>query len=78
MTSPPDVGKVKAQVDSGNIEWDVILTDLPAIPYSDGGRERLSEELDYSKIDPKILAQVIPERREDTPGGENLLLQHRL
>ena len=61
MTSPPDVAKIKAQVESGNIEWDVILTDLPAIlSLTEEGKTYL-EELDYSKIDPTILAQVIPE-----------------
>jgi putative spermidine/putrescine transport system substrate-binding protein len=61
MTSPPDTAKIKAQVDSGNIEWDVILTDLPAIlTLTEEGKTYL-EELDYSKIDPKVLAQVIPE-----------------
>ena len=63
MTSPPDVGKVKAQVDSGNIEWDVILTDLPAILILTEEGKSYLEELDYSKIDPKILAQVIPETK---------------
>ena len=64
MTSPPDVAKIKAQVDSGNIEWDVILTDLPAIlSLTEEGKPYL-EELDYSKLDPKILAQVIPEVKQ--------------
>jgi putative spermidine/putrescine transport system substrate-binding protein len=61
MTSPPDVAKIKAQVESGNIEWDLVLTDLPAIlSLTEEGKTYL-DELDYSKIDAKLLSQVVPE-----------------
>ncbi|MBW2121099.1 MAG: hypothetical protein JRH07_04545, partial [Deltaproteobacteria bacterium] len=63
MTSPPVVAKIKAQVDSGNIEWDLILTDIPAIITLTEGKKAYLEELDYSKLDPKILAQIIPETK---------------
>jgi len=70
MTSPPLVGKIKAQIDSGNIEWDVILTDIPSIiTLTEEGKEYL-EALDYSKLDPKVLAQIIPEtKRKYSIGG---------
>ena len=64
MTSPPVVGKIKAQVDSGNIEWDVILTDIPAIITLTEGKKSYLEELDYSKFDAGVLEQIIPETRK--------------
>lgn len=63
MTSPPDVAKIKAQVDSGNIEWDLIITDIPAILTLTEGDRVYLEELDYSKLDPVMVSQVIPELR---------------
>jgi putative spermidine/putrescine transport system substrate-binding protein len=70
MTSPPVVGKIKAQIDSGNIEWDVILTDIPSIvTLTEEGKEYL-EPLDYSKFDPKLMTQIIPEtKRKYSIGG---------
>ena len=61
MTSPPDVGKIKAQVDSGNIEWDLVITDIPAILILTEGGAPYLEALDYSKLDRNILAQLVPE-----------------
>ena len=70
MTSPPVVAKIKAQVDSGNIEWDLILTDIPAIITLTEGERAYLEELDYSKIDQQVLAQIIPEtKRKYSIGG---------
>jgi len=70
ITSPPLVGKIKAQIDSGNIEWDLILTDIPSImSLTEEGKEYL-EEIDYAKIDAKLSAQIIPEtKRKYSVGG---------
>jgi len=69
-TSPPHVGKIKAQVDSGNIEWDLVFTDLGAIEALISGDKVYLEKIDYSKIDPKLLDQIMPEiKREYSIGG---------
>lgn len=63
MVSPPQTAKIKAQVDSGNIEWDVIMTDIPAIITLTEGEKVYLEELDYSKLDQNVLAEIIPETK---------------
>ncbi len=63
MTSPPTDAKIKAQVDSGNVEWDVILTDLTAILALTKGESPYLEALDYSRLDPKLLSEIIPETK---------------
>jgi putative spermidine/putrescine transport system substrate-binding protein len=70
ITSPPLVGKIKAQIDSGNIEWDLILTDIPSImSLTEEGKVYL-EEIDYSKLDSKLMSQLIPEtKRKYSVGG---------
>ena len=64
MTSPPVVGKIKAQVDSGNIEWDIILTDIPAVMAMTEGETTYLEEIDYSRLDKAVVEQIIPETRK--------------
>lgn len=49
--SPTDYGKLKAMVVSGNVEWDVVDTDLDYVIR--GGKEALLERLDYAKMGPK-------------------------
>ena len=48
-TSPVDVGKLKAMVESGNVEWDV--TELGAQEAVLAEREGLLEKMDFSIID---------------------------
>ncbi|WP_066298776.1 ABC transporter substrate-binding protein [Bacillus sp. FJAT-29937] len=48
VVTPPDVGKLKSMVESGNVEWDVVsVGDDFAIR---GGREGLLEKLDFDVI----------------------------
>ncbi len=48
VVTPPDVGKLKSMVESGNVEWDVVsVGDDFAIR---GGREGLLEKLDFNVI----------------------------
>jgi putative spermidine/putrescine transport system substrate-binding protein len=51
--APPENAKVKAMVQSGNIAWDVILTDIPAVLTLT--KDNLLEPLDYT-----ALAQLVP------------------
>lgn len=48
-TSGPDVAKLKAQVRTGNIEWDVLS--LPGPQAVAAAREGLLEKIDYSIVD---------------------------
>ncbi|MEH7525802.1 ABC transporter substrate-binding protein [Bacillus sp. JJ1503] len=47
--TPPDYGKLKAMVDSGNVEWDVVSAETEFVPR--GVSQGLLEKLDYSVID---------------------------
>ena len=49
VTSYPDFAKMKAMVDTGNIEWDVV--DIEDRMLTRGMKEGLFEPLDYSVID---------------------------
>ncbi len=47
--APPEVAKIKAMEQSGNVSWDVILTDIPAVLTLT--QASLLEPLDYDRID---------------------------
>lgn len=49
MTSPPDLGKLKAMVESGNIEWNV--TELNSADARMAGTQGLLEKIDDSIVD---------------------------
>ena len=49
VTSYPDFAKIKAMVDTGNIEWDVV--DVEDRMFRRGLKEGLFEKLDFSVID---------------------------
>jgi putative spermidine/putrescine transport system substrate-binding protein len=53
---PPEAAKVKAMVDSGNVTWDILDTDIPAILAMTNAK--LLEPIDYSKIDKAKLAKI--------------------
>ena len=54
--APPENAKVKAMVLSGNIGWDVILTDIPAVLTL--SKDNLLEPLDYDAIDRAKLDKI--------------------
>src|SRR6059036_1326763 len=56
--SPTDYGKLKAMVQSGNTEWDVVdVGDLNVIA---GAKDNLLEPLDYQTIDTRtVFPQVV-------------------
>src|SRR5215213_5459067 len=53
---PPEAAKVKAMVDSGNVTWDVLDTDIPAILSMVNAK--LLDPIDYGKIDKAKLAKI--------------------
>jgi putative spermidine/putrescine transport system substrate-binding protein len=56
--TPPTPAKLKTMVDSGNITWDIIETDLAAILTM--RKDNLLETLDYSKLDKRALDAIYP------------------
>jgi putative spermidine/putrescine transport system substrate-binding protein len=55
-TSRTDMAKIKAMVQSGNIEWDV--ANVNTLEVGRGAREGLWEPIDWSLIDPKVAGPV--------------------
>ncbi len=56
-TSQPDVAKLKAMVDSGKVEWDVVTTGLTTV-YELQAQGEYIQPLDYNQVDPKLLKGV--------------------
>ncbi len=54
--SPPSSAKIKAMVQSGNVEWDLAFTDMGRVLTL--MKENLLEKLDYSLVDKGILNQI--------------------
>jgi putative spermidine/putrescine transport system substrate-binding protein len=55
-TSRTDMAKIKAMVQSGNVEWDV--ANVNTLEVGRGAREGLWEKIDWSVIDPKVAGPV--------------------
>jgi putative spermidine/putrescine transport system substrate-binding protein len=53
---PPEAAKVKAQADSGNITWDILDTDIPAILTM--AKNNLLAPIDYAKLDNSRLDKI--------------------
>lgn len=53
---PPEAAKVKAMADSGNVTWDLLDTDIPAILGM--MNEDLLEPIDYSRLTKSRLDQI--------------------
>lgn len=53
---PPEAAKVKAMVESGNVTWDLLDTDIPAILTMVNAK--LLEPIDYGKIDAAVLDPI--------------------
>src|SRR3954471_17844375 len=56
LDAPPETAKVKAMVQSGNVSWDVIMTDTPAVQAL--VKDNLLEPIDYGAVDNAKLARV--------------------
>lgn len=53
---PPEAAKVKAQADSGNVTWDVLDTDIPAILTM--AKNGHLQKIDYAKLDAARLGAI--------------------
>ncbi|TIM95478.1 MAG: ABC transporter substrate-binding protein [Mesorhizobium sp.] len=58
--SPADAAKLKAQVDSSNVQWDVVEISGPAF-RSDA--DKYVEEIDYAAFDKETLDNLVPEAK---------------
>ena len=59
-TGPPDTAKIKAMVETGRVEWDIVQVEADFVHR--GRAENLLEKLDYNVISTK---DVIPEAVDD-------------
>ena len=59
--TPPTPAKLKTMVESGNVTWDVIETDLAAILTM--RKDNLLEPIDYGKLDKRALDSIYPAAR---------------
>jgi putative spermidine/putrescine transport system substrate-binding protein len=70
LDAPPETAKVKAMVQSGNVSWDVIMTDIPAVLTL--MKDNLLEPLDYSAIDKAKLDHIPKELQRSHALGQRL------
>lgn len=70
LDAPPETAKVKAMVGSGNVGWDVILTDIPAVLTLT--KDKLLESVDYDAIDKAKLDQLPAELRQPYAVGQRI------
>ena len=70
MDAPPENAKVKAMVQSGNISWDVIMTDIPAVMTL--SKDGLLEPLAYDAIDRQKLAKIPKELQQQYALGQRI------
>ncbi|GGL94889.1 ABC transporter [Nakamurella endophytica] len=56
---PPTAAKVKAQVDSGNVTWDIV--DAPEVDLAEGCGT-VYQKIDYSKLDTSKLSPLVPKQ----------------
>lgn len=62
--SPPSTSQIKAQVDSGNVEWDVVLLDIPNIDSLKKDGDYL-ENIPYDEMDQELLSNLPEEAKRD-------------
>jgi putative spermidine/putrescine transport system substrate-binding protein len=68
--APPENAKVKAMVQSGNIAWDVILTDIPAVLTLT--KDNLLEPLDYTALAQQRLDKIPKELQRPYALGQRI------
>jgi putative spermidine/putrescine transport system substrate-binding protein len=67
---PPLPAKIQAMAQSGNVTWDVIETDLPAILTL--VKAGLLEPIDYSKLDQKKLSSIPKDLQQEYGVGSSV------
>src|SRR6202795_3218915 len=70
LDAPPETAKVKAMVQSGNVSWDVIMTDAPAVQAM--LKDNLGEPIDYAAVDKAKLAKIPKELQQPYSLGQRI------
>jgi putative spermidine/putrescine transport system substrate-binding protein len=73
IAGPPELARIKAMVDAGNVEWDVVIGG-PGYPADLG--EEYFEPIDYSYFDDETLAQIPEEYRHEYSVGFYVFSTH--
>ncbi len=68
--APPETAKVKAMVLSGNIGWDVVMTDIPAVLAL--VKDNLLEPIDYGAVDRAKLDRIPKELQQPYALGQRI------
>lgn len=58
----PNIAKIRTMVQTGNVEWDIVVSGGGA--YFTSIANDMVEKIDYSHFDPKVLAQIIPQAKQ--------------
>jgi len=70
LDAPPELAKAKAMVQSGNVSWDVVMTDTPGVQAM--ANSNLLEPMDYGAIDKAKLARIPRELQEKFALGQRI------
>jgi putative spermidine/putrescine transport system substrate-binding protein len=70
LDAPPETAKVKAMVQSGNVSWDVVMTDTPAVQAL--VKDSLLEPIDYAAVDNAKLARIPKELQQRFALGQRI------
>ena len=70
LDAPPETAKVKAMVQSGNVSWDVIMTDVPAVQAM--LKDNLLEPIEYAAVDKARLAKIPKELQQQYALGQRI------
>jgi putative spermidine/putrescine transport system substrate-binding protein len=70
LDAPPELAKAKAMVQSGNVSWDVIMTDTPGVQAM--ANNNLLEPMDYGAIDKAKLARIPRELQQPLALGQRI------
>jgi putative spermidine/putrescine transport system substrate-binding protein len=58
----PNIAKIRTQVQTGSVEWDIVVSGGAA--YYSSVTNNMVEKIDYSYFDPKVLAQIYPQAKQ--------------
>ena len=70
LDAPPESAKVNAMVQSGNVTWDVIMTDIPAVLTL--MKDNLLEPIDYDALDKAKLDHIPKELKRSHALGQRI------
>jgi putative spermidine/putrescine transport system substrate-binding protein len=70
LDAPPELAKAKAMVQSGNVSWDVVMTDTPGVQAM--VNNHLLESMDYGAVDKAKLANIPRELQQPFALGQRI------